>query len=88
MEGPQEIIIPAQKERRYMSCGTCKYYSYQMLQSGQNPVYKVVCEHPEIMYDFKDKYLGETTPDWCPYYGSNTRRVLIEKKINNDGFKL
>lgn len=92
MEGPQEIIIP---EQRYVTCGRCKHYDHSMIQSGNNPVYSHSCKHPEISSVFKLLVFSGNlhpnmsgiveTPDWCPYYGSNTRKVLIEKNICGNG---
>ena len=39
-EGPTLVVIP---EQRVWNCFSCKYYSYQMIQSGFNPTYESLC---------------------------------------------
>lgn len=85
-EGPNEIVIP---EKRFLSCGACIYYAISMVKSGNNPIYRENCSHPEVyipsLQSFHEGNLrrnlsGYTqTPDWCPFLTSNRRKVLTEK---------
>lgn len=79
--GPREIVIP---EQRYLTCGTCTFYNYSMIKSGQNPTYRANCCHPEVFTSLQSFHVGNLsgsskTPDWCPFLTSTRRKVLTEK---------
>ncbi len=80
-EGPTRVNVPA---THYRSCGKCKYFRNRMVLSGNNPIYRQDCTHPDLSTDLQAPELsyagnlGESaiTPDWCP--------VAPEGRFKND----
>lgn len=76
-EGPKLTIIP---EQRYYTCWSCKYYRYDMLQSGLNPVYESTCikmntsgtelTDDQIKRNVSPFVIVSKTPSECPYLKS------------------
>ena len=71
-EGPSEIIIP---EQRYMSCGGCKYFTYDLVKSGHHPIHAHNCTHESAppkggFYggNLTEGIYNEVHPgSWCPF---------------------
>ena len=85
--GPKQVIIP---EQRFYSCWGCKFYSLQMVRSGNHPVYESNCnamdstgkeivEDPNVIHLFRYRLNDDKTPDCCPYLKSKQREDKIDK---------
>ena len=84
--GPKQVVIP---EQRFYSCWSCKFYSHQMVKSGQHPIYESTCEamdstgkaiveEPNVIVLFKYKLNDTRTPDCCPYLKPKQREDKID----------
>jgi len=87
--GPQLTVIPEQK---HYTCWGCKYYKYQMIRSGFNPLINHECkkmnllgdvlEDNKVEYNVSAYVLDEgKTPNKCPYLKSSKRN----DKLNDLG---
>ena len=61
MQGSCIINIPSSS---YRSCKNCDFYDRTMLKSGQNPIYKLNCKHPNVLVG---NLKSDKTPSWCPF---------------------
>ena len=75
-EGWEIYIIPRQEIK---ICFGCKYYNREMVKSGQKPIYKNECTHPDTKSSSPFSHYGNLdnnrnthnrieTPDWCPFF--------------------
>jgi hypothetical protein len=89
MQGSSVISIPSSS---YRSCQNCDFYDRTMLKSGQNPVYKLTCKHPQSPTDLWDGLKNDKTPSWCPFLKCNNEtRYYIGtefKKLGNEEIDL
>jgi hypothetical protein len=64
-----------------------------MLKSGQNPIYKLTCKHPQSPSDlFNGNLKSDKTPTWCPFLKRNSETQYYIgtefKKLGNEEIDL
>ena len=78
-EGPELVTIPA---TTFYSCSGCRFYNYDLIKSGMNPIYRRSCGHETapissgVMFGEGNLPFDNKTPEWCPFIKQEVKTNL------------
>lgn len=84
---PEGYVFNIHPTKIIKECGGCRHHQRQMVKSGQHPIYKTDCIHPEApkLLSFESGNLDAfppSVPDWCPCGARKEEKVEFIQELH------